>query len=42
MDTDKKSDTYKQRVAEMQKNRFGTSGLFFPYEINSKGIQFSE
>ena len=42
MDTDKKSETYRQRVAEMQKNRFGTSGLFFPYEISSKGIEFQQ
>jgi DNA repair protein RadA/Sms len=42
MDTDKRSETYRQRVAEMQKNRFGTSGLFFPYEITSKGIEFSQ
>jgi DNA repair protein RadA/Sms len=40
MDTDKKSETYRQRVAEMQKNRFGSGGLFFPYEISSKGIEF--
>ena len=42
MDTDKKSETYRQRVAEMQKNRFGASGLFFPYEISSKGIEFQQ
>jgi len=42
MDTDKKSETYRQRVAEMQKNRFGTSGLFFPYEISGKGIEFQQ
>lgn len=42
MDTDKKSETYRERVAEMQKNRFGTSGLFFPYEITSKGIEFQQ
>jgi len=42
MDTDKKSETYRQRVAEMQKNRFGASGLFFPYEISSKGIEFAQ
>lgn len=42
IDTDKKSETYRQRVAEMQKNRFGTTGLFFPYEINSKGIEFQQ
>lgn len=42
MDTDKKSDTYRQRVAEMQKNRFGTSGLFFPYDITASGIEFQQ
>ena len=42
MDTDKKSETYRQRVAEMQKNRFGASGLFFPYEISGKGIEFQQ
>jgi len=42
MDTDKKSETYRQRVAEMSKNRFGSGGLFFPYEITSKGIQFQQ
>lgn len=42
IDTDKKSDTYKQRVAEMQKNRFGSTGLFFPYEIDSSGITFQQ
>jgi len=42
MDTDKKSETYRLRVAEMQKNRFGASGLFFPYEISSKGIAFAQ
>lgn len=42
MDTDKKSETYRQRVAEQQKNRFGASGLFFPYEISGKGIEFQQ
>lgn len=42
MDTDKKSDTYKQRIAEVQKNRFGQGGLFFPYELTSKGIEFQQ
>lgn len=42
MDTDKKSETYRQRVAEMQKNRLGPSGLFFPYEISSMGIEFQQ
>lgn len=42
MDTDKKSDTYKQRICTATKNRFGSSGLYFPYEISSKGIEFSQ
>lgn len=42
MDTDKRSETYQQRIAQASKNRFGSSGLYFPYEINSKGIQFRE
>ena len=42
IDTDKKSETYRQRVAEMQKNRFGSTGTFFPYEISSKGIEFQQ
>jgi DNA repair protein RadA/Sms len=42
IDTDKKSETYRQRVAEMQKNRFGSTGLFFPYEISSLGIDFQQ
>jgi predicted ATP-dependent serine protease len=42
MDTDKRSDTYKQRIAEVQKNRFGQSGLFFPYELTNMGIQFAQ
>lgn len=42
VDTDKKSDTYKQRVAEMQKNRFGSTGTFFPYDIDSSGITFQQ
>lgn len=42
MDTDKKSETYRQRICEAQKNRFGSSGLFFPYDISSKGIEFQQ
>lgn len=42
IDTDKKSDTYKQRVAEMQKNRFGSTGLFFPYEVSANGVEFQQ
>jgi DNA repair protein RadA/Sms len=42
IDTDKKSDTYKERVAEMQKNRFGSTGTFFPYEVSSRGIEFQQ
>lgn len=42
IDTDKKSETYKQRIAQASKNRFGSSGIFFPYEISSKGIEFQQ
>jgi hypothetical protein len=40
VDTDRKSDTYGQRVATMEKNRFGQSGLGYVYEINSSGVHF--
>jgi DNA repair protein RadA/Sms len=40
VDTDRKSDTYGQRVATMEKNRFGQSGLGYVYEINSSGVRF--
>ena len=40
VDTDRKSETYGQRVATMEKNRFGTSGIGYTYEINSSGVKF--
>jgi DNA repair protein RadA/Sms len=40
IDSSKKSDTYGQRTIEMQKNRYGSSGIYFPYEINNKGLNF--
>ena len=40
IDTDKKSDTYGKRVAEMQKNRFGPSGLYYPFQLGEKGVRF--
>jgi DNA repair protein RadA/Sms len=40
IDTDKKSETYGQRVAEMQKNRFGPAGLLFGFELTARGLQF--
>lgn len=40
VDTDKKSDTYGERIAGTEKNRFGISGVFLTYEIKSEGIVF--
>lgn len=40
IDTDRKSDTYGQRVAEMLKNRFGPAGLFFGFELTEGGLKF--
>ena len=42
LDTDRRSETYGDRVAQVEKNRFGTGGLYFPYEVTSKGIQFKD
>lgn len=42
IDTDKKSDCYGERVAEMTKNRFGVAGLMFPFTIESRGLKFRE
>ena len=42
IDSDKKSETYRQRIAEMQKNRFGATGLFFPYEMTAQGLLFRQ
>lgn len=40
IDTDRKSETYGQRVAEMLKNRFGPAGLFFGFELTESGLKF--
>jgi predicted ATP-dependent serine protease len=40
MDTDKRSDTYGQRIAEIQKNRFGTAGIYLEFNLTSAGLQF--
>ena len=42
LDTDRRSETYGDRVAMVEKNRFGTGGLYFPYEVTSQGIQFKD
>lgn len=40
IDTDRKSETYGERVAEMQKNRFGSAGLYMSFQITSEGLVF--
>jgi DNA repair protein RadA/Sms len=40
LDTDRRSETYGDRVAMVEKNRFGSGGLYFPYEVTSSGIHF--
>lgn len=40
LDTDRRSESWGERIAVVEKNRFGQAGLYFPYEINSKGINF--
>jgi len=40
VDTDRKSETYGQRVATMTKNRFGTSGIGYTYEVGAQGVHF--
>lgn len=40
IDTDRKSETYKQRVAEMKKNRFGCSSLYYPFQLHGNGLKF--
>lgn len=42
LDTDRRSETYGDRVAQVEKNRFGCGGLYFPYEVTSRGIQFKD
>ena len=40
VDMDRKSETHGRRIAEMQKNRTGSSGLYFEYEIGAAGVRF--
>ena len=40
IDTDRKSETYGERVAEMQKNRFGAAGVYLEFQITSEGLVF--
>ena len=40
IDTDRKSETYGERVAEMQKNRFGSAGIFLEFQITAGGLMF--
>lgn len=40
LDTDRRSESWGERIAVVEKNRFGLGGLYFPYEVTSKGIQF--
>lgn len=42
IDTDRKSDTYGERVAEMQKNRFGPAGLYYPFSLGKLGLKFRD
>lgn len=41
-DKDRKSDTFGRMILENQKNRMGTSGLYFPYTFGKNGIQFDD
>lgn len=39
---DRYSAEYGQRIAEMTKNRFGIAGIYYPFEIEARGIKFVE
>lgn len=39
-DKDRRSETYGERVAEMQKNRFGIANIYFPFNLTTEGLQF--
>jgi len=41
-DKDRRSESYGERVAEMQKNRFGCAGLWYPFNITASGIMFKD
>lgn len=40
-DRDHQSETYGERIACVEKNRTGTSGLYYPFEVNGKGFYFT-
>lgn len=40
VDTQRGTDTYGERIAEMTKNRFGCAGVYYPYEITATGVRF--
>jgi DNA repair protein RadA/Sms len=42
IDTDRRSETYNERVAEVMKNRFGSAGWYFGFEITPSGIRFEK
>jgi predicted ATP-dependent serine protease len=42
LDTERRSETYGERVAMVEKNRFGVGGLYFSYEITARGLQFKD
>jgi DNA repair protein RadA/Sms len=39
-DRDRRSETYGERTATIEKNRFGNSGIYYTYEINNSGVRF--
>lgn len=41
-DTEFRSTTYGERMACMEKNRFGIAGLYYHYELNAGGLNFKE
>lgn len=40
IDTDRKSETYGERIAEIEKNRFGIAGIFIGYKLTASGLSF--
>lgn len=40
IDTERGSDSYGERIAEMTKNRFGVANVYYPFEIQSRGVSF--
>ena len=40
IDTDRRSETYGERVAEVQKNRTGIAGIYMDFKIEQQGLLF--